>query len=85
MTRTLLLSTVVLGTWTAAALAEPTIQTPVPVQPAVKAEKAVPGQTARIELTDSQLDATKAGLGPPNAVVIRICLIQGNPHPPFCQ
>ena len=85
MTRTLLLSTVVLGTWTAAALAEPTIQTPVLVQPAVKAEKAIPGQTARIELTDSQLDATKAGRGPPFGTFIRVCIIHGNPHPPFCQ
>ena len=61
--RTLLLSTLILGAWTAAASAEPAARTPTVVKPAAVAV-ATAGRQApqgRVELADGQMDKVKAG------------------------
>ena len=55
MMRTLVLSTVVLGAWTAAALAEPAVTMPAPTKIATTQP------AGRVELSDAQMDKLKAG------------------------
>ena len=92
MTRTLLLSTVMLGAWMVAALAEPVVSTPTPVGPAVTADRASAGQqtqVGRVELTDSQMDGLKAGappegVGPPFGLPPPAFNACGAGRAPFC-